>query len=87
MKQELVDGLQSGLSKGQIRILLGPPLAQHPFKPNHWEYVFYSNNAQQHAESAKQLVIQFDEDNLLDTWAMRETKPIIEERSFWSTLF
>lgn len=87
MKQEAIDSLQEGLNKDQVRLLLGPPLAQHPFQPNHWEYVFYTNNPDLHADSAKHLVIQFDEDNLLKAWAMRDEEVEIEQDKAWLGLF
>lgn len=87
MKQDAISDLQEGLNKDQVRILLGPPLARHPFKPNHWEYVFYSNNAELHSDSAKRLSIQFDEDNLLKTWQVINQSVEVENRGFWSTLF
>ena len=87
MKQEAIDSLQEGLNKDQVRLLLGPPLAQHPFQPNHWEYVFYTNNPDLHSDSAKHLVIQFDEDQLLKAWAMRDEEVEIEQDKPWLGLF
>lgn len=86
MKQEAVADLQEGLSKGQVRILLGPPLAQHPFKPNHWEYVYYSNSVKPLADAAKRIVIHFDEDHLVKTWQVMEKEVAIQETGFWSSL-
>jgi len=79
MTQEAVASLQEGLNKNQVRELLGPPFAQHPFKPNHWEYIFYSANTDMHAHSEKHLVIQFDRDEMLERWAVRENYITIQE--------
>jgi outer membrane protein assembly factor BamE len=83
MTQEAVSSLQEGLSKKQVRELLGPPLGQDPFNPNHWEYMFYSANTDLHAGSAKHLVIYFDQDEMLESWKMRnKTIQLKESKNF-----
>ena len=72
MTQEAVSSLQIGLDKNQVRELLGPPLGKDPFNPNNWEYIFYSENTELHSDSAKHLVIHFDQDEMLESWAMRD---------------
>lgn len=79
MTQEAVASLQEGLNKNQVRELLGPPFAQHPFKPNHWEYIFYSANTEMHAHSEKHLIIQFDKDQMLTSWKIQENPITIQD--------
>ncbi|MCF6299198.1 MAG: outer membrane protein assembly factor BamE [Thiomicrorhabdus sp.] len=79
MTQEAVSSLQEGLSKKQVRELLGPPLGQDPFNPNHWEYIFYSANTDLHAGSTKHLVVYFDQDEMLENWKMRDKTILLEE--------
>ncbi len=83
MTQEAVASLQEGLSKKQVRELLGPPLGKNPFNPNQWEYIFYSTNTELHTDSAKHLVVYFDQDEMLDHWKKRDkTIQLKEDNSF-----
>mgnify|MGYP001952617660 CR=1 FL=1 len=79
MTQEAVNSLQEGLSKKQVRELLGPPLGQNPFNPNYWEYIFYSANTDLHADSERHLIVQFDQDEMLESWKMRDKTIILKE--------
>lgn len=66
--------LQQGLTKEQVRQLIGPPMGENPFNPNHWEYVFYSTNSSADLSEVKQhLIIEFDENQMVSQW---KSKPI-----------
>ncbi len=83
MTKEAVSSLQIGLDKNQVRELLGPPLGKDPFNPNNWEYIFYSKNTDLHSDSEKHLVIHFDQDEMLGSWAMRDkTITLKQDNSF-----
>ena len=74
LTQESVDLLQEGLTKGQVRQLLGPPLGENPFNPNHWEYVFFTTGDNDNLSEVEQhLIITFGDDNMLTSW---QAKPI-----------
>jgi len=87
MTQEAVASLQEGLSKKQVRELLGPPLGKDPFNPNHWEYIFYSANTDLHAGSAKHLVVYFDQDEMLEYWKMRDKTIQLKEDNRFLGIF
>ena len=38
--QEMISQLRVGMTREQVRFILGTPLISDPFKPNQWEYVF-----------------------------------------------
>ena len=38
--QEMINQLRVGMTREQVRFILGTPLISDPFKPNQWEYVF-----------------------------------------------
>lgn len=74
LTQESVTLLQEGLTKGQVRQLIGPPLGENPFDPNHWEYVFYTTGDNDNLSEVDQhLIIKFGEDGMLASW---EEKPM-----------
>lgn len=69
LTQESVDLLQEGLTKGQVRQLIGPPLGENPFNPNHWEYVFFTTGDNDNLSEVDQhLVITFGDDGMLTSW-------------------
>jgi outer membrane protein assembly factor BamE len=41
LEQKQVDQLQTGMTPDQVRYLLGTPLLQDSFNPDHWDYVYY----------------------------------------------
>lgn len=41
LEQKQVDQLEIGMTPDQVRFLLGSPLVQDSFDPDHWDYVYY----------------------------------------------
>jgi len=39
-----IDRLENGMTREQVRALLGAPLIQDRYHPNRWDYVFYTVN-------------------------------------------
>lgn len=84
MTQESVSLLQEGLTKGQVRELLGPPMGQDTFNPKHWDYVYYTTAENSKTKKlAKHLVLNFDNDDLLDNWKSNNTNVQLKEDSSW----
>lgn len=63
LEQEAVDKLKPGLSRSQVRFLLGTPLLIDPFHGNRWDYVYNFRKAGKLTEQ-KRLVLFFDGDVL-----------------------
>lgn len=84
MTQEAVSLLQQGLSKSQVVELLGPPLGEHPFNPNHWEYTYYTNlDDAKTKKYSRHLVLNFDQDQYLDNWKETEHTASVQEDDSW----
>lgn len=56
--------LRPGLTKEQVRYLLGPPLANTPFDSDTWRYVYYLDRNGKKREE-KRLVVHFVGDQLI----------------------
>jgi len=41
LTQEMLAQLHTGLSKKQVKFVLGTPIIQDPFHPNRWDYVYW----------------------------------------------
>lgn len=63
LEQEAVDKLKPGLSRSQVRYLLGTPLLVDPFHGNRWDYVYNYRKAGKLVES-RRLALFFDGDVL-----------------------
>ena len=63
LEQEAVDKLKPGLSRSQVRFLLGTPLLVDPFHGNRWDYVYNFRKAGKLIEQ-KRLVLFFEGDVL-----------------------
>lgn len=59
--QDMVQKLQPGMSRSQVRFLLGTPLIADPFHPERWDYVYLFRKGGQPAEQRRLIVIFKDE--------------------------
>lgn len=79
MTKDALANLQEGLSKDQVRLLFGPPLGEHPFNPNNWQYIFYSSEQARHEKYAKQLTVLFDQDGFVSSWNVKDTNVTVKD--------
>jgi outer membrane protein assembly factor BamE len=62
--QEMVSQLRQGMSKEQVRYILGTPLVTDIFHGERWDYVYYHVPAYQRAEQ-RRLSVFFEDDRLV----------------------
>lgn len=85
---ENVDLIQEGLTKGQVRQLIGPPMGENPFNPNRWEYVFYTTHDNDNlSEVNEHLVIEFDQNNMVSRWFSKDLNIALEKEDKFLGLF
>lgn len=41
LKQEDIEKLELGMTRGQVRFLLGTPMVDDPFHEERWDYLYY----------------------------------------------
>ncbi len=63
--QEMVDQLQPGMSKRQVRFILGTPLIEDSFNRNRWDYTYSKRNGLD-VLAETDLSVIFEGDRLLD---------------------
>ena len=61
--QDMVAKLKPGMSRQQVRFVLGTPPIVDPFHQDRWDYVYYLNKAGKVVEY-RRLVLLFDGDTL-----------------------
>ncbi len=62
--QEMVDELRPGMTKNQVRFVLGGPLAVDPFNQDRWDY-FYSMTDSDGNQEREKLTVFFEENSLV----------------------
>ena len=66
-EQEDLDKLSKGLTKEQVKFILGTALVQDPFHKNRWDYI-NKVTVGELVVSDKKLIVYFDSNDLLDSW-------------------
>ena len=49
IKQQDLDQIEIGMTRNQVRFLLGTPMVDDPFHANRWDYVYYLKIGRQDA--------------------------------------
>ena len=61
--QEMVDELRPGMTRSQVRFIMGTPLIADTFNQNRWDY-FYSKIDRDEHQVRERLIIFFENDKL-----------------------
>jgi outer membrane protein assembly factor BamE len=61
IEQEDLDQLELGMTRAQVRFLLGTPMIDDPFHKNRWDYVYYLKIGRQDATFKRWVSVFFDE--------------------------
>lgn len=63
VSQDMVDQLKPGMSREQVRFVLGTPLVTDIFHSDRWDYVYYREPARGKREQ-RRLVVRFENDRM-----------------------
>lgn len=63
--QEMVDQLKPGMSRRQVRFILGTPLIEDSFNQNRWDYTYIVRNGLNVIDE-DQLTVHFEGDSLAE---------------------
>ena len=93
VEQKNIVQLRPGMSRDQVRYVLGTPLLQDPFHANRWDYVFEFKRAGQPIGNERRVTVFFDGDKVVkfDGDALPTEVEMVAEidnyakqkRSFW----
>ena len=62
--QEMIDQLSIGMSRRQVRFIMGSPLVEDTFNPDRWDYPYVIRNGREIIREAK-VTVRFEEDRLV----------------------
>ena len=65
LTQEMVSKLQAGMTRDQVRFVLGTPLLVDIFHDNRWDYVYRRRRADSREVEERRLSVFFDGDRLV----------------------
>jgi outer membrane protein assembly factor BamE len=65
LTQEMVSKLQPGMTRDQVRFVLGTPLLVDIFHDNRWDYVYRRRRADSREVEERRLTVFFDNDRLV----------------------
>jgi outer membrane protein assembly factor BamE len=72
-----VDQLEVGMTRSQVRFLIGTPMVADPFNAERWDYVFFFKVGRTREEIANRLTVWFENDRVvrIDRPASLEASP------------
>ncbi len=75
LDQEDIDQLEVGMTRGQVRFLLGTPMIDDPFHENRWDYVYYLRIGREKARFKRWLSVHFDGELVSEIIRDQELRP------------
>ncbi len=75
IKQEDLDQVEVGMTRSQVRFLLGTPLIEDPFHENRWDYVYFVKIARGDAIFKRWISVFFDADKVIEIIDGQELNP------------
>jgi outer membrane protein assembly factor BamE len=75
IKQEDLDQAEVGMTRNQIRFLLGTPMIDDPFHKDRWDYVYYLKIGRRDAAAKRWVSIFFAEDRVSEIREEQELDP------------
>jgi len=64
LEGKTVDQLQTGMTRSQVRYLLGTPMAPDIFNHDRWDYVYYLKKGRLRGPEKRRLIVHFQDDKV-----------------------
>ncbi len=77
---DLIEQVEVGMTRAQIRFLLGTPLVSNPFDKDRWDYYYYFKAGKTREKTTQHFVVFFDGDQVSHFDRPGE-EPLAEEAS------
>ena len=75
IKQEDMDQVEVGMTRNQVRFLLGTPLVSDPFHKARWDYAYYITVGRNAAVFKRWVTIVFEDDVVTEIVEDQELSP------------
>jgi outer membrane protein assembly factor BamE len=84
LEKRAIDQLQVGMTRSQVRYLLGTPMVPATFDNDRWDYVYYLKKGRIHRAEERELTVFFENDKVarIDNHgqAPLDSEPAVTER-------
>ena len=60
LDQEDIEAIQPGMTRSQVRYLLGTPVAADPFRNDRWDYMYYLKPGKSRRTTQRWLIVWFE---------------------------
>jgi outer membrane protein assembly factor BamE len=75
LKQEDIDQVEVGMTRNQVRFLLGTPMIDDPFHEERWDYIYYLRIGKEKATFKRWISIFFDDQTVIEIRKEQELSP------------
>lgn len=75
LDQEDIDQVEVGMTRGQVRFLLGTPMIDDPFHENRWDYVYFLRVGREKARFKRWVSVYFDGETVSEVVRDQELRP------------
>ena len=75
IEQDDLDQLEVGMTRNQVRFLLGTPMVDDPFHADRWDYVYYLKVGRQDTLNKRWVSVLFDEGAVTEIRKEQELAP------------
>ncbi|MGI9344303.1 MAG: outer membrane protein assembly factor BamE [Gammaproteobacteria bacterium] len=59
-----IDAVQVGMTRSQVRFLLGTPVIEDTFHPARWDYIYYFRQGRSRKAERSWMIVHFDGDRV-----------------------
>lgn len=64
LDETAIEQVEPGMTRRQVKFLLGTPLVEDTFKTDRWDYIYYFRSGKTGKSITRRLVVHFDGDNV-----------------------
>ena len=64
LEAKTLDQLAPGMTRSQVRFLLGTPMVADEFSPNRWDYFYYFKDGKTRHEERRHVVVYFEDEKV-----------------------
>jgi len=75
VEEEDLDQVEVGMTRSQVRFLLGTPMIEDPFHQDRWDYVYYVTIGRNDASAKRWITVLFADDKVSEIRRNQELNP------------
>lgn len=64
LEAKAVDQVQTGMTRSQVRFLLGTPMIADTYHPDRWDYLYYSKEGRTRKVERRHFIVYFEEEKV-----------------------